>query len=336
MDASPQHPDAQLQSLKRQLQSDKESPGLLAKYHRVLRRLRGEARSSCLFDLDDWDRATEEDQDLVVARCGEVLGSFDCVGVTEYQCGSQNHRIATFRHKKSRIDFQLIPGGSFRMGQRSGEDQEALAFYKLWEHFNPGSEQPQHSVTIRKPFLMARFPVTEASNAGRTDDLDDSLPLENLPWSEALRTIHRLDRRFSLPSEAQWEFACRAHSLGTPSTLFSWGDDFDRDQLWCNSNSDFVRHPYRDHAHVPNAFGLVDMLGNTREWCADFFHPDYQGAPSNGLAQTRPLGRRHRVIRGGAWNSDAGECRCASRDFRFRRNRQSGAGVRPVYALPKI
>ncbi|MDF1663528.1 MAG: SUMF1/EgtB/PvdO family nonheme iron enzyme, partial [Planctomycetota bacterium] len=99
------------------------------------------------------------------------------------------------------------------------------------------------------------------------------------------------------------------------------------------SNSGFVRHSLREHAEVPNAFGLVDMLGNTREWCSDFFHPDYQDAPINGLPQTRPMSRRHRVIRGGAWNSDAGECRCASRDFRFRRNRQSGAGVRPVFPL---
>lgn len=348
MDASPRQPDAALESLRRQRRAEGDNPGLLARYHSVLRRTLHAAPMDILFKLDLWDQASDNAQDLVIAEVDDALPDFECVAVERYECGSQGHRIASFRHKASAIDFQLLPGGHFQMGQRPGEELEALAFYRLWEHFNPTSEQPQHPVTIERPFLLARFPLTEASVKGERGGLDSSLPLENLSWAEAGRRLRGIDRRFVMPSEAQWEYACRAQSPGEPQTIFYWGDDLDRDYLWYGGNSDFRRHSFSEHREKGNAFGLVDMLGNTREWCLDIFQPDYQNAPSNERPQRavreqratrtafprRASPQASRVMRGGAWNSDAGECRCASRDFRFRRYRQSGAGVRPSFLPP--
>ena len=329
-------PDFRLKDLSRQLSGDKDNVLLRTRYHHALRRLRPELDLSILSDLDAWDQASKEDQDLAVAFCAEKLPGFDCVTVETYHCEGLQHRIATFRHKTSSLDFQLIPGGRFLMGQKDGEDRDALAFYKLWEHFNPSSEQPLHPVRVEKPFLLARFPLTEATVPGSNSELKDSLPLEDLSWSQAQRLLNRIQRGFTLPSEAQWEFACRGQTMSSPQRLFFWGDDLNRDYIWFQSNSDFKRHPQRDHEQASNAFGLIDMLGNVREWCADYFHSDYQGAPKTERPQGHSSGQRIRVMRGGAWNSDAGECRCASRDFRFRRYRQNGAGVRPLWPLDKI
>jgi len=178
------------------------------------------------------------------------------------------------------IPMALIPAGRFLMG--SPEDNQ--------NRFD--DEGPQHGVTLAA-FWMAKTPITQAQwrevASWQKVELDlnpdpsffksDQRPVERVSWFEAMEFCHRLSqrtgRRYTLPSEAQWEYACRA---GT-TTQFHFGDTLSPEQANCNTKQT------TEVASFPaNAWGLHDMHGNVWEWCLDEWHDNYNGAPTDGSA----------------------------------------------------
>ena len=201
------------------------------------------------------------------------------------------------------MKFKLIPAGTFTMGDASGEDEET-----------------PHEVTLTKPFKMGVHEVTQAQyeqvmgvNPSRFKGADN--PVENVSWDDAVEFCRRLSELpaekaagnvYRLPTEAEWEYACRA---GT-TTKYSFGDDESElgDYAWYGVNSDQKTHPVG--SKKPNAWGLYDMHGNVWEWCQDW-EEDY---PSGSV--TDPSGATSgsfRVFRGGRWGHPAVNCRSATR-----------------------
>ena len=152
----------------------------------------------------------------------------------------------------------------------------------------------------------------------------DDLPVEQISWNDCQELIEKLNAhsskpsgwRFDLPTEAQWEYACRA---GT-ETPFSWGSSLNGDKANCNGNYPYgttTKGKYLEKtspvgSYAANAWGIYDMHGNVWEWCKDWYDEDYY----KGGAMTDPEGPNaglYRVNRGGGWNDDAGDCRSADR-----------------------
>jgi formylglycine-generating enzyme required for sulfatase activity len=151
------------------------------------------------------------------------------------------------------------------------------------------------------------------------------LPVENISWSDAKEFCEKLsqmtDKAYRLPSEAEWEYGCRAGTTGDRAGNL--------DAIaWYNNNSDGKTHPVGQKQ--PNAFGLYDMRGNVWEWCDDFWHSDYNGAPTDGSAWLRGGDSRYRVVRGGSWGDIEGFCRSAYRSRDVTRGRSFYLGVRVV------
>jgi formylglycine-generating enzyme required for sulfatase activity len=205
------------------------------------------------------------------------------------------------------LEMVLIPAGTFTMGSPS------------YEKDRYDGEGPQHPVTITKPFYMGKYEVTQAqwqavmgSNPSDFKDKPNN-PVEQVSWNDCQTFIEKLNQMgqgtFCLPTEAEWEYACRA---GT-QTRFYWGDDPNysqiKDYVWYSGNNspDGTKEVGQK---IPNGFGLYDMSGNVYEWCQDW----YGGYSS--MLQIDPKGANsgsYRVLRGGTWSGDAGYCRSAHR-----------------------
>ncbi len=219
------------------------------------------------------------------------------------------------------LDMVYIPGGKFLMGTEDKEIERLVQrFHTDWDWFR--NEKPQHEVTIQ-PFFMGKFPVTQAqwravANLPKVDrDLapepsrfkGDNLPVEKVSWYDAVEFCKRLSREtareYRLPSEAEWEYACRA---GT-TTLFHFGETITSELANYNrkQTTDVGSFP-------PNAFGLYDMHGNVFEWCADAWRENYEGAPTDGSVWETNNNSSGRVMRGGCWYSLQKNCPCAFRD----------------------
>jgi formylglycine-generating enzyme required for sulfatase activity len=220
-----------------------------------------------------------------------------------------------------KMEFVLIPAGEFIMGSPEAERQAALAEMKDgWEKDRIPTESPQHKVKINGPFYLGKYEVTQAqwqavigNNPSKYQGPTN--PVEQVSWEDIqpflakLNTLfERKGMRFTLPTEAQWEYACRA---GT-TTAFCFGDDAAllNEYGWYTSNSGRKTHPVGQGK--PNAWGLFDMHGNVWEWCADWYGEDYyaQSAPVDPVG---PPGGSGRVFRGGAWDRAPGLCRAAFR-----------------------
>jgi formylglycine-generating enzyme required for sulfatase activity len=227
-------------------------------------------------------------------------------------------------HKKSGIHLRLIPAGEFEMGESmSAEDTRKkyggnVEWYRL--------EHPQHHVTISKPFYIGKYEVTQAQWKTIMGDNpssfkgDDNLPVENVTWNDTQDFCRKAGDGLRLPSEAEWEYACRA---GKSGKQWCFGDDENAlgDYAWYDENSGDKTHPVGDRE--PNDFGLYDMHGNVWEWCEDVWHGNYNDAPDDGSAWTTGGDEESsRVNRGGSWIDIAGGTRSAGRagdipDFRF-------------------
>ena len=185
--------------------------------------------------------------------------------------------------------FVAIPGGAFDMGSTIG----------------PG-EAPVHRVTV-PAFWMGATEVTQAqwravtgSNPSHFKQAGPDAPVEMVSWDDAQAFIARLnaresDRRYRLPSEAEWEYACRGGRKEDP-----YGPA--RTVAWIKENSGATTHPVG--LKEPNAYGLYDMFGNVAEWCQDAWHSDYNGAPTDGSAWV-DAGQRLHPLRGGGWDLPA-------------------------------
>ena len=222
---------------------------------------------------------------------------------------------STWREPTTGMEFVWIPAGRFMMGSPDSEEG----------HYD--DESPRHEVTFKNGFWMGTYPVTQAewqtimgNNPSRFKG--ERRPVEQVSWDDCQKFLRKLNANpsyspvnhggqrgvFRLPSEAEWEYACRA---GT-DTAYSFGDDPAQlgDYAWYLENSDGETHPVGQKK--PNAFGLCDMHGNVWEWQSDRWHDDYNGAPTDGSAWEISNSDR-RVLRGGSWYSDAESLRCAVR-----------------------
>jgi formylglycine-generating enzyme required for sulfatase activity len=204
------------------------------------------------------------------------------------------------------MEFVLIPAGEFEMGSPS--DEEGML----------DREGSVHRVKIKKAFYMGRYEVTqkewrEVMGNNPSHFKGDDLPVEQVSWNDVQEFIRKLNEKegtdkYRLPSEAEWEYACRA---GT-TTRYSFGDSESKlgDYAWYDDNSGDETHPVGKKK--PNPYGLYDMHGNVWEWVQDEWHSDYDGAPTDGSAwESGDIANR--VFRGGSWNFNAWSCRSANR-----------------------
>jgi len=268
----------------------------------------------------------------------------------------QKRQVPFFRERLNEdigIEMMQIPLGTFLMG--SPED----------ELDRSEDEGPQHEVTVGS-FFMGKYPVTQAQwrvvaampQVSRELDPDpsefkgDNRPVEQVSWYDAVEFCERLsvytEREYRLPTEAEWEYACRA---GT-TTPFHFGETITTDLAnyrgtdWqeVNASGSYGHGPkgeYReettpvDYFGIANTFGLCDMHGNVWEWCFDQWHENYQGAPTNGNAWLADGDESRRVLRGGSWIYDPRNCRSAYRVYHSPDNRDGNLGFRVVCSAPR-
>ena len=193
-------------------------------------------------------------------------------------------------------------------------------------------ESPLHKVTFR-PFYMQTTEVTQEQwkvvmSSNPSHFKGDSLPVEDFSWDDVQEFIRRLNQMdpgkdYRLPSEAEWEYACRA---GTTTPYYCGINEAGLELVcWYKDNSGSTTHSVG--TKEPNAWGLYDMHGNVWEWCEDYYHDSYSGAPTDGSASIS-LSSGIRVIRGGSWYYFAGVCRSANRFKCEPGSRRSDLGFR--------
>jgi formylglycine-generating enzyme required for sulfatase activity len=209
------------------------------------------------------------------------------------------------------LEMVAIPGGKFFMGSPEGEGNDR--------------EKPQHQVTV-SPFYMGKYPVTQAQwervaflpkvninlHPKPSCFKGANLPVERVSWHDAQEFCARLSKTtgklYRLPSEAEWEYACRANT----TTRYYFGDTITTDLVNHNGKygqtTDVGKFP-------PNAFGLYDMHGNVWEWCEDGWHENYINAPIWPNNSNPWISKNNkRLLRGGSWNFSLVACRSAYRD----------------------
>ena len=203
------------------------------------------------------------------------------------------------------IELKLVPAGRFTLGQAGG-----------------GANETPHEVTLTKPFYIGVHEVTNAQWQRVMGSVlsvwqDADRPVEEVSWEDAVEFCRKLSalpeeqqagRVYRLPTEAEWEYACRA---GT-ETQFSFGDDESRlcEYAWYECNSGNQTHPVGKKK--PNGWGLYDMHGNVWEWCSDWYGEYPKGAVTDPQG---PSEASNRVHRGGSWSRSARNCRSAFRGW---------------------
>ncbi|MCL6753310.1 formylglycine-generating enzyme family protein [Nostoc sp. CCCryo 231-06] len=241
------------------------------------------------------------------------------------------------------LEMVYIPGGEFWMGFPESEGKRY------------SNERPQHLVTV-KPFFISKYPITQiqwkqiASLPEVSQKLKlrpsrqggNSHPVTQVSWFDAIEFCDRLSQKighkYRLPSEAEWEYTCRAETM----TPFNFGETINFNLANYDS-----RYPYRSETkgvyrqkttevgifQLANSFGLSDMHGLVWEWCLDNWHQNYDKAPTNGDAWLESDENNARVIRGGSWCSEALLCRSSSRQFHYASEKSNNIGFRIVRSL---
>ncbi|MBX9255224.1 formylglycine-generating enzyme family protein [Desmonostoc muscorum CCALA 125] len=302
----------------------------------------------CKIIFDEQELQTQKFESVTVDANGQVTNR------RQKQASYFVESLGQVAGKPSVIEMVKIPGGTFKMGSPPDELERR------------DSESPQHLVHV-EPFFLAKYPVTQEQwqfvaqlpQVNRELDEDPSRfkganrPVERVSWYDAIEFCLRLSqhtgRIYSLPSEAQWEYACRA---GT-TTPFHFGETITSELANYNANYVYgagVKGTYRGETtpvgsfKVANAFGLYDMHGNVWEWCLDDWHNNYQGAPADGSAWFHENDNLYHkqgyaVLRGGSWRLDPTNCRSASRSYNYGAERGyiiNSFGFRVVCAVGRI
>jgi formylglycine-generating enzyme required for sulfatase activity len=254
------------------------------------------------------------------------------------------------------LEMVQIPGGTFTMGSPETEAERY------------DSESPQHQVTVPS-FFIGKFQITQAQyqavmkqgiigkilggNSANPDPSyfkGDKRPVERVSWNDAVEFCQKLSqktgRTYRLPSEAEWEYACRA---GT-TTPFYFGETITTDlanyrgtdweyegTIYPGNYGQAPKGEYREQTTIvgsfpPNAFGLYDMHGNVWEWCQDSWHDNYNHAPRNGSAWI-DNNNDYRMLRGGSWSNNPRYCRCAARSYAARAAGYYSVGFRVVVVV---
>ena len=245
------------------------------------------------------------------------------------------------------LEMVAIPPGSFVMGSPEDEPKRE------------SREGPQHRVQV-PGFYVGRYPVTQqqwkfvAGLSRVQHELDANpshfkgatRPVESVSWLDAVEFCARLSvytgREYRLPSEAEWEYACRANT----TTPFHFGETLSPELANYNCSRTYNNGPRDDSPDetsrvgqfgVANAFGLCDMHGNIFEWCLDHYHSSYRGAPTDGGAWIDEEAKENesRILRGGSWGDVPRFCRSAFRDNNDPRGSYSDIGFRVVSVAPR-
>jgi formylglycine-generating enzyme required for sulfatase activity len=291
--------------------------------------------------------------------------NFEVVGVNAKgeQINKESKQSQYFREDLGdgiTLEMVAIPGGTFLMGT---EDEEIERLVKKFNWDGLRSERPKREVNV-PPFFIGKYPITQEqwrAIASRTDlkvdpsaplrvnlDLNpayfkdrpdsDRRPVEQVNWYDAIEFCARLSkltvREYRLPSEAEWEYACRA---GT-TTPFYFGETITGELANYNAGYTYAgeaKGEYRNETtpvgqFPPNAFGLYDMHGNVWEWCADTWHGNYDGAPTDGSVWIENGNDNRSLLRGGSWYFNPNVCRSAYRNVSYRRVNSSYFGFRVV------
>ena len=241
----------------------------------------------------------------------------------------------------------LIPAGKFLMGSKFSAAEVARRYRRFGgQEAHYTCEHPLGEVTISKPFYMGIYEVTKAqfrevTGAGPWDGKvcaksGTGNVANHISWDDASKFCEMLSkttgRQVALPTEAQWEYACRAGS----KTAFCFGDDESKlgAYAWYAANTLGKSEPYPHTAgqKTPNLWGLYDMHGNAWEWCRDWYAESYENAKNIDPENTEETG--HRVLRGGEWGLYPDSCRAAYRFKHIPTNRNCSHGFRVVVASP--
>ncbi|MBE9074521.1 formylglycine-generating enzyme family protein, partial [Microcystis sp. LEGE 08355] len=227
------------------------------------------------------------------------------------------------------LEMVSLPAGEFLMGSPDSDPDAS------------DDEKPQHQVKVNS-FAIGKYPVTQAqyeavmgtnpsyfkNNSWFQNNPQN--PVEKVSWNDAQAFCRKLSqitgKTYRLPTEAEWEYACRA---GT-TTRFYFGDDANQlgDYAWYSANSQDKTHPVGQKK--PNAWGLYDMIGNVWEWCEDNWHSTYENAPKDGSAWLTN-DDDYQILRGGSWCYNPFFCRSAFRnDFDRRVGFYGSLGFRVV------
>jgi formylglycine-generating enzyme required for sulfatase activity len=246
------------------------------------------------------------------------------------------------------LNLVAIPGGNFMMGSPEGEGNS--------------SEKPQHEVTV-PPFFMGKYPITQAQwraiaslpkverelNPSPSRFQGNDRPVEQVSWYDAVEFCARLSKltgkEYRLPSEAEWEYACRALT----TTPFYFGETIATELANYNGKYTYTSYAWEATGvnrqettpvgtFPPNAFGLYDLHGNVWEWCADDWHENYKGAPDDGSAwldknnnRSQKKREKRSPLRGGSWHGNPSICRSACRSNNaWRGNIDYNVGFRVV------
>jgi formylglycine-generating enzyme required for sulfatase activity len=240
------------------------------------------------------------------------------------------------------LEMVLIPAGAYLMGSSDA-----------WATAN---EQPVHNVTIEYDFYIGKYEITQAqwlavmgswpgTPPSELNGLEDDYPAYYISWNDCQAFIDTLNQAGQgpcrLPSEAEWEYACRGSELNPHRyDRFYYGDsdcgqyctpcNLDSYAWWCGNNLPYGPYGTKETGQkIPNDLNLYDMHGNVWEWCMDYWHNGYDGAPDNGSPWLVPV-TSNRSMRGGSWNLDAPFIRSAYRSSDTPGTRHPWIGFRLV------
>jgi len=257
------------------------------------------------------------------------LPSYDFASIKVDRLGVEKER--TYHNAKlytqnlddwQKLSMVHIPSGKFIMGASSQEK------------YSSDRERPVHRVKV-KDFFLGEYPITQIQwrKVAKLPQINRELkpnpshfkgdyrPVESVSWLEVREFCDRLTahtgKQYRLPTEAEWEYACR----GNTHTPFAYGETLTSELADYASTYAYASEPgvaYRKEttkvgSFMPNAFGLYDLHGNVREWCADPWHENYHGAPNNSKTWNKGGNKSWRTLRGGSWANKPSHCRSAHR-----------------------
>ncbi|MEM7230968.1 MAG: formylglycine-generating enzyme family protein [Planctomycetota bacterium] len=250
----------------------------------------------------------------------EILAWYDFYQLFE-SVGRNEQRYSEYRHRQTGIVFVSLPGGRFLRGSPESDARASK------------DERPQHEVTL-SPFLIAKYEITQAQwrrimvnyRAGVSKFTGDQLPVERVWPGHCVEFCDKAG--FSLPTEAQWEYACRA---GTTTRYSSGDEESDLAKVaWYHKNSRGRPHPVGQKP--ANGFGLHDMHGNVFEWCIDVYDHAFYSKTQSRERDARNTKGNYRILRGGAYYEGDAGCRSAYRgEFDDPGIKGPGRGFRPVW-----
>ena len=279
--------------------------------------------SQCSITMNRWELRTEERNEFigcfarkeVAEGVKEALEKYRQEEIKEINLFSwydakKEQKVLSFNDVPAR--FAWIPPGSFVMGDEV-YGQQRITTQGFWMQTTPVTQEQWFAIMQNNPaYFVSSGPTA---------------PVENVSFTDVQEFIRRVGH-VSLPSEAEWEYACRAGS----TTKYHFGDDPDllQEYAWYDKNAGSTTHSVAQLK--PNTWDLYDMHGNVWEWCQDHWSDTHEGANADGIARSIPNDNtRERVIRGGSWHDYTRNCRAASRSWLTPSNRNGDLGFRLMF-----